>query len=93
LALEALDRWRRHHRFADKIVQELLGQTDLSGEDRGFAVDPFYGALRNLTLLDFRIDRLPPGSLDANSRDIPATWLDESHLIGRGWLHPALVME
>jgi len=35
------------------IVQELLGQTDLSGEDRGFAVDPFYGALRNLTLLDF----------------------------------------
>ena len=68
--LEALDRWRSHHRFADKIVQELLGQTDLSGEDRGFAVDHFYGALRNLTLLDFRMDWLPPGSLDANSRDI-----------------------
>jgi hypothetical protein len=70
LALEPLDCWRRHHRFADEIVQELLEQTDLSGEDRGFAVDPFYGALRNLTLLDFRMDRLPPGSLDANSRDI-----------------------
>jgi len=70
LALEALERWRNHHRFADKIVQELLGQTDLSGEDRPFAVDLFYGVLRNLTLLDFWIDRVRSGSLDANSRDI-----------------------
>lgn len=26
LALEALERWRSHDRFADKIVQELLGK-------------------------------------------------------------------
>ena len=91
--MEALERWRSHHRFADKIVQELLEQTDLSGEDRPVAGDLFYDVLRNLTLPDFWIGQLRSGSLDANSRDSLRFGLTKAILIARGWLHPALVVE
>lgn len=62
--------WRRRQHFADTILQQLLASSALSGSDRGFATELFYGVLRNLTLLDFWIDRLRSGRLDANSRDL-----------------------
>jgi hypothetical protein len=51
LALEALERWRSHHRFADKIIQKLPGETDIPGEDRAFAIDVFTAYSENLASL------------------------------------------
>jgi 16S rRNA (cytosine967-C5)-methyltransferase len=42
----------------------------LSSADRGFVLELFYGALRNLTLLDFWIATLRSGKVDVDLRDI-----------------------
>lgn len=70
LALAALGEWRRGHRFADAILQERLENSRLSGPDRAFTTELFYGALRNLTLLDFWIGLLRSDALDDRSRDL-----------------------
>ncbi len=70
VAFAALSEWRRGKGFADSIIQQLLAGDVLSASDRGFATELFYGVLRNLTLLDFWIDRLRSGSLDHASRDL-----------------------
>lgn len=70
LAFAALEQWRHGHRFADAILQHLLGSSELSGSDRSFATELFYGTLRNLSLLDFWIGQLRSGSLDDRSRDL-----------------------
>ena len=70
LAVAALGEWRQGRRFADGIIQELLAPSALDSSDRSFAVELFYGVLRNLTLLDFWIGRLRAGGLDDDSRDL-----------------------
>ncbi|MEO5722386.1 MAG: 16S rRNA (cytosine(967)-C(5))-methyltransferase RsmB [Chthoniobacterales bacterium] len=70
LAFAALREWRTGRRFADAILQERLRDSPLSGADRAFATELFYGVLRNLTLLDFWIGLLRSGALDVTSRDL-----------------------
>ncbi|MGI9087687.1 MAG: 16S rRNA (cytosine(967)-C(5))-methyltransferase RsmB [Chthoniobacterales bacterium] len=70
VALAALAEWRRGQRFADVILQERLAGNSLGGSDRGFALELFYGILRNLSLLDFWIAQLRPDSLDPDSQDL-----------------------
>ncbi len=70
LAVDALEQWRAARRFADVILQERLERCPLSGADRAFVTELFYGVLRNLTLLDFWIERLRSGALDETSRDL-----------------------
>jgi 16S rRNA (cytosine967-C5)-methyltransferase len=70
IALKALRAWRREKRFADSIVSEFLTKAELTGSDRAFAFDLFYGVLRNLTLLDFWISCLRSSQVDADLRDI-----------------------
>ncbi|MEO7167652.1 MAG: 16S rRNA (cytosine(967)-C(5))-methyltransferase RsmB [Spartobacteria bacterium] len=70
LALAALDRWRNGTEFADKIVAETFAAGDLGSSDRGFALELFYGVLRNLSLLDFWIAQLRSGPIEANARDL-----------------------
>ncbi len=70
IALAALREWRKRERFADVIIQEILGRESLGDSDRGFARELFYGVLRQLTLLDFWIGELRKGELDDESRDI-----------------------
>src|SRR3954447_16829743 len=52
-ALAALRLWRKEKRFADSVISRLLAKTSLTPSDRAFALELFYGVLRNLTLLDF----------------------------------------
>jgi 16S rRNA (cytosine967-C5)-methyltransferase len=68
--LEALAVWRTKTRFADSIIGKLLTETKLTGSDRGFALELFYGVLRNLTLLDFWVDCLRPAHLSVDLRDV-----------------------
>ena len=69
-ALAALRLWRREKRFADSIISGLLANADLTPSDRAFALELFYGVLRNLTLLDFWIGCLRASHIETNVRDI-----------------------
>jgi 16S rRNA (cytosine967-C5)-methyltransferase len=70
IALAALRRWRKQKRFADASISELLAKTELTSSDRAFALELFYGALRNLTLLDFWIGCLRVSGVHTDLRDI-----------------------
>src|SRR5258705_4783602 len=69
-ALAALRLWRKEKRFADSIISGLLANGDLTLSDRAFALELFYGVLRNLTLLDFWIACLRASRIEINVRDI-----------------------
>ncbi|MGH8095272.1 MAG: 16S rRNA (cytosine(967)-C(5))-methyltransferase RsmB [Chthoniobacterales bacterium] len=69
-ALKALDRWRNGAGFADKIVAETFLPAALNPSDRGFALELFYGVLRNLSLLDFWIAQLRSEPIEAGARDL-----------------------
>jgi len=70
IALAALRLWRKEKRFADSILSELLGKTELTSSDRAFALELFYGVLRNLTWLDFWIAGLRVSRVVGDVRDI-----------------------
>src|SRR5213592_554576 len=70
IALGALRTWRRERRFADSVISRSFAKTDLTKSDRAFALELFYGVLRNLTLLDFWIGCLRGSGIDRDLRDI-----------------------
>jgi 16S rRNA (cytosine967-C5)-methyltransferase len=70
IARAALRLWRKEKRFADSIISELLAKAGLTPSNRAFALELFYGVLRNLTLLDFWIACLRVARVDADLRDI-----------------------
>ena len=70
VALAALTKLQKRKDFADAIIADLLSNTVLGSADRAFAVELFYGVLRNLTLLDFWIRALRPARIDVDLRDI-----------------------
>src|SRR4029453_16364198 len=56
--------------FADSIISGFLAKAELTYSDRAFALELFYGVLRNLTLLDFWILRLRSSRVEAGVRDV-----------------------
>jgi 16S rRNA (cytosine967-C5)-methyltransferase len=70
IALAALRKWRKEKRFADSIISEFLVKGELTYSDRAFALELFYGVLRNLTLLDFWIGCLRSSQIEADLRDV-----------------------
>ncbi|PYJ27757.1 MAG: 16S rRNA (cytosine(967)-C(5))-methyltransferase [Verrucomicrobia bacterium] len=70
IALTALRLWRKEKHFADFIISGLLTKTELNVSDRAFALELFYGVLRNLTLLDFWIGCVRASGIDRDLRDI-----------------------
>ena len=70
VALAALRAWRTKKQFADAILAGALAKTPLQSADRAFALELFYGVLRNLILLDFWIGALRRGRFDADLRDL-----------------------
>src|SRR5947207_1103522 len=70
IALQALRLWRKEKRFADSIIAEFLANTELTPSDRAFALELFYGVLRNLTLLDFWIACLRASRVETGLHDI-----------------------
>jgi 16S rRNA (cytosine967-C5)-methyltransferase len=81
LALHALVRWRRTQEFADRIAERTFAETPLIPSDRAFALDLFYGVLRNRSLLDFWIEQLRSERLDATTRDILRLGLYQAMLL------------
>jgi 16S rRNA (cytosine967-C5)-methyltransferase len=70
VALAALKTWRKKREFADTIISHLLSSAALESADRAFAVELFYGILRNLTLLDFWIGELRSARVEVDLRDL-----------------------
>ena len=70
VALAALRNWRGKKEFADAVISSALSKAALHSADRAFAVELFYGVLRNRTLLDFWIHELRHGRVDVDLRDI-----------------------
>jgi 16S rRNA (cytosine967-C5)-methyltransferase len=70
VALAALKTWRKGNEFADTIISWLLVKTALGSADRAFAIELFYGVLRNTTLLDFWIGALRTARVGADLRDV-----------------------
>ena len=70
VALAALQTWQTEKDFADRIISRLLSESPLQTTNRAFAVELFYGVLRNLTSLDFWIAALRPGRIDSGLRDV-----------------------
>jgi len=70
VALAALRTWRRKRQFADSIISSLLTKNALQPADRAFAVELFYGVLRNLTLLDFWIGVFRRAHVEVDLRDL-----------------------
>jgi 16S rRNA (cytosine967-C5)-methyltransferase len=70
VALAALRTWRTKKKFADAVISNALSGTSLQPADRAFAVELFYGVLRNLTLLDLWISLLRRGHVDVDLRDL-----------------------
>jgi len=69
-ALAALRLWRKEKRFADSIISGIFANANLTLSDRAFALELFYGVLRNLTLLDFWIDCLRASRIESSVRDV-----------------------
>src|SRR5215471_15657722 len=69
-AVAALRLWRKEKRFADSVISGILGKAELTSSDRAFALELFYGVLRNLTLLDFWIGCLRGSHVETDVRDI-----------------------
>jgi 16S rRNA (cytosine967-C5)-methyltransferase len=70
IVLVALRLWRKEKYFADSIISGLLAKTSLTPSDRAFAMELFYGVLRNLTLLDFWISCLRSSRIETNVRHL-----------------------
>jgi len=70
VALAALKTWRKKSEFADAIISRSLAETALAPVDRAFAVELFYGVLRNRSLLDFWIRQLRRARVDFDLCDI-----------------------
>jgi 16S rRNA (cytosine967-C5)-methyltransferase len=62
--------WRTDRRLADAVASNLLAQSELAPADRAFALDLFYGVLRNATLLDFWIGCFRRAHIDLDLRDV-----------------------
>jgi 16S rRNA (cytosine967-C5)-methyltransferase len=62
--------WRTHRVRADAVAANLLTKAELPPADRAFALELFYGVLRNATLLDFWIGCLRRAHVHADVRDV-----------------------
>jgi len=69
-ALVALRAWQDYKDRADVIIAGVLGEAKLPKADRAFALELFYGVLRNLTLVDFWIGCLRSEKVEPYLRDI-----------------------
>ena len=82
MALAALQEWRKRKALADAIISKFFFETTLSAADRAFALELFYGVLRNLTVLDFWIDRLRTSRFDVSVRDVLRLGLYQLFFLG-----------
>ncbi len=80
-ALAGLSHWRKDGLFADSIMSALVRNAELTPSDRAFALELFYGVLRNLSLLDFWIGCLRLSRIEKDVRDLVRVGLYQLFLL------------
>lgn len=68
LARHALLNWQRGSEFADEILDEMFEHAQPSPHARAWTREVLFGVIRHLSQIDFIIDRLRQGELDADTR-------------------------
>lgn len=68
LCHRALQEWDKGRSFCDEILHSLLAEFRPEPQERAFLTELFYGVLRNLRQMDYLIDHLSRGELDASTR-------------------------
>jgi 16S rRNA (cytosine967-C5)-methyltransferase len=68
LTRHALLNWQRGQQFADEILDELFEHSQPSPHARAWTREALFGIIRHLSEIDFIIDRLRQGELDADTR-------------------------
>jgi 16S rRNA (cytosine967-C5)-methyltransferase len=68
LCLRALLEWEKGRSFSDEILHDLAENSRIAPGERALLTELFYGILRNLRALDFRIDALRRGPLDPQTQ-------------------------
>jgi 16S rRNA (cytosine967-C5)-methyltransferase len=58
LALDLLNRWPKSRLLADELLERSLAESTLSGPNRAFVMELFYGCLRRKLSLDFLLGQL-----------------------------------
>src|SRR5271170_3521953 len=58
LALDLLNHWPKSQLLADELLERSLAESSLSGPDRAFVTELFYGCLRRRLPLDFLLAQL-----------------------------------
>ena len=81
-ALVALRAWQDYNDRADVIIGNILGEAKLQRADRAFALELFYGVLRNLTLVDFWIGCLRTEKVEPYLQDILRLGLYQLFFLG-----------
>jgi 16S rRNA (cytosine967-C5)-methyltransferase len=69
LALDLLARWPKSRLLADELLERALADSSLSGPDRAFVTELFYGCLRHKLALEFLLAQLaakPPRPVATN---------------------------
>ena len=61
IAVRILQRRERGEDFVENIAEKELAAANLSGQDRGLAIELAYGCVRRQRTLDFLIERKTPG--------------------------------
>tara|TARA_R110000850_G_scaffold102678_9_gene212175 strand:- start:376 stop:1602 length:1227 start_codon:yes stop_codon:yes gene_type:complete len=69
-ALEALNTWEETSSYADDILSDLASRYKLSSQDRGLALEIFYGTIRHLFLVDEIIDQLRRGKIKSSTQNV-----------------------
>jgi len=68
LARHALLTWQRGSHFADEILDDLFEHEQPSAHTRAWTREVLFGLIRHLAEIDFIIDRLRQGEIDADTR-------------------------
>jgi 16S rRNA (cytosine967-C5)-methyltransferase len=68
--IRALLEWEKGRSFSDEILHTALEREPMLPLDRAFFMETFFGVLRNLSRLDFLIDRLRNGGIDDTTREV-----------------------
>lgn len=68
LCRHALLNWQRGSQFADEILEDMFQHEQPSPHTRAWTREVLFGVIRHLSEIDFIIDRLRQGELDADTR-------------------------
>ncbi len=82
LAILSLNKWEKGHVYAESLIQHASQQHQLSPADRNLLHAILVDTIRHLRKIDFWIQQLREGKLDATTRNTLRIGLCQLHILG-----------